>query len=435
MNRKYSIVMRTVDRQPKAKNYVMDTLANLERAGLFRSAIPFVLTIVTDHAGSEDFIKGLEGWFEKYPHKIRLSLSEVRLTPNQNGALALELAVNVGAPWVIFLEDDIDVGADWLESVDAWLTRVAQPERYQIFPLCAAYKGVRESKTGSWEYPVKDFYGTQAYCLRAETAESVLTFYRGSKRWKKQKKGHDMMLKDWAGQQEPAITHFLTPAPSMVQHLGEESSLHLGRFHKYESWPGRDWSYYREVTGNSPFTLAEQAHRPFSPKLAEALAEYLPKSVPVHDLGCGLGTYVKALKEAGHEAYGYEGTAGVAEKALAAIWHADLTTLVRPESFGVSPGSVICLEVAEHIPKQHTAAFLSTLASFCDEHLVLSWAVKGQGGKRHVNELNWNEVLPLLRQYGFVYVRSEALRLRELAGRDLKWFSQSIYVFKKVKGD
>ncbi|HEY1171056.1 MAG TPA: hypothetical protein VGH19_06755 [Verrucomicrobiae bacterium] len=425
---KYIIVLRTVDRAPEAENYLFKTLANLERAGLFRSSIPFQLVIFSDREAGGAFQAELADWRLKYPDLITVEKSDKRLTPNQNAAWALHHASIQPAQWVLFLEDDVDFCADFLESVDVWRRRVEHPD-IKLYSLCAAYEGVRLAQV-VWEYPVKDFYGTQAYLLRHDVAVDLAEFLSKKPKWKGKDKGHDMLLKEWAGKK----ARFVAAAPNFIQHIGKQSSLHLGRFHDYPSWPGQDWSFLREAAGNSMFTVEEQQSRPFSDALAKALVQSFPKDKPVHDLGCSLGHYVKALREGGLDAHGYEGTPGISAHAVVPVNWAELSSPMHPGNYGNLVGSVLCLEVAEHIPAERADVFLKNVAEFCvpGGKLVLSWAVKGQGGRRHVNEQNWDHVLPTMRKHGFVYQRGEALELRKVAGAQVKWFAQSLYVFTKV---
>ena len=47
---------------------------------------------------------------------------------------------------------------------------------------------------------------------------------------------------------------------------------------------------------------------------------------------------------------------------------------------------VISLEVGEHIPKEYENIFIENLHKNNIRGIVLSWAIKGQGGDGHVNE-------------------------------------------------
>ena len=62
---------------------------------------------------------------------------------------------------------------------------------------------------------------------------------------------------------------------------------------------------------------------------------------------------------------------------------------------------VICLEVAEHIPKEYEDTFLSNLVRHTKSGVILSWAVPGQHGHYHVNNKALSVVIKTLRKIGF----------------------------------
>lgn len=165
-----------------------------------------------------------------------------------------------------------------------------------------------------------------------------------------------------------------------------------------------------------------------SARLAFQLTTILPKNVPVIDYGCGKGTYIKYLSERGYNCTGFEGTPDIREVAdFNGIIQADLT-----KPLGERPsGSVICLEAAEHIGAEFESVLLDNITQNCTGKLVISWAVKGQGGCGHVNEQNSHYVIPAIEARGFAYNRMQSQRLRTYAGADLWWFRKSIYVFDR----
>lgn len=172
---------------------------------------------------------------------------------------------------------------------------------------------------------------------------------------------------------------------------------------------------------------AKNQHQ-YSPRLAAAFSYLLPKAKPVIDLGCGKGSYLKTLFHKGFICFGYEGTPGINEIAdFDNITQCDLTT---PMVLSAS-GSSLCLEVAEHIPKEHEATLLQNITECCDEWLIISWAVKGQGGFGHVNEQNSDYVIKTISDLGFEHIQGLSDYLRTEGGADLWWFKKSIYVFKK----
>lgn len=165
-----------------------------------------------------------------------------------------------------------------------------------------------------------------------------------------------------------------------------------------------------------------------SERLAAALSHLLPKSKPVLDFGCGKGTYLQKLLDKGFVCYGYEGTKGINDIAdFKEIKECDLSQPFAAEEIG----SVLCFEVAEHIPKENESVLLSNLAMACDEWLIISWAVKGQGGFGHVNEQNADYVIKIISDLGFEHIQGLSDYLRNEGANDLWWFKRSIYVFKK----
>ena len=62
---------------------------------------------------------------------------------------------------------------------------------------------------------------------------------------------------------------------------------------------------------------------------------------------------------------------------------------------------VICLEVAEHIPKEYEDTFLSNLERHAKTGIILSWAVPGQPGHYHVNNKPLSLVIEVMKKFGF----------------------------------
>lgn len=174
-------------------------------------------------------------------------------------------------------------------------------------------------------------------------------------------------------------------------------------------------------------SLAAPRNHKCSPKLAGWLTRNLDRAVPSYDFGCGMGTYLLALKETGFERLrGFEGDPPMPSHFIGIEKH-DLTEPLVVEP----PGNVICLEVAEHVPAQYADVLLDIVTKACADWLIFSWAQRGQGGAGHINELdNW-ESLPLLEGRGFVLQPNETREARDLAGADLGWFRHSLFVLRR----
>lgn len=234
-----AVVMITVDRSPK-RNYLTETLDNLKRTGMWQSSRLHSFWLCDSRA---------DLFADNALIAAGLALSSVsalgRRTANQNVAAALKYGAKSGAPWVLFLEDDIDVCDRFLDGVGAWLDWHAFPD-CPIYAFGAAYDiidGLHRRGETSWRYPVDGFYGTQAFATRATDALS-LAWWLEQHEFSHTKDGtaYDLSMHDWADAQ--GVRHFLASVPSFVQHIGMESAIAPRRdVHVFKSWPGREWSY------------------------------------------------------------------------------------------------------------------------------------------------------------------------------------------------
>lgn len=162
--------------------------------------------------------------------------------------------------------------------------------------------------------------------------------------------------------------------------------------------------------------------------LADALADFF-QSEQAHtivDLGCGTGNYVKVLRLHALEADGYDGNPDT-EKLSGGI--AKVADLSQSLDLGKCYDWVLCLEVGEHLPQQYEKILINNIDSHNSEGVVLSWAVKGQGGYGHFNEQNNDYVKYLMASKGYVndIAAENALRARAT----LWWFKNTIMVFRK----
>jgi SAM-dependent methyltransferase len=151
------------------------------------------------------------------------------------------------------------------------------------------------------------------------------------------------------------------------------------------------------------------------------------KNKIIYDLGCGVGDYLKELKENGHvKLIGFEGDPIKLHEDLD-IRQKNLTEVFEH----YEKGNVLCLEVGEHIPKEFQEIFIENMTSICDEYLIFSWAIRGQGGYGHVNELNNNEILPIILEKGFVLLEKETEDLRNQPEDYCRYFKNTLFVLKK----
>ena len=175
-------------------------------------------------------------------------------------------------------------------------------------------------------------------------------------------------------------------------------------------------------------------HHSWSPQLAAFIGDFLrgQEDVHVYDFGCGLGHYLAAL-----EPRGFKQLLGIEkdppENSVLDwgkyVWQ-DIT---KPFSFTYR-GNALFLEVAEHVPAffENTMLENVTDAVRLSGSLIMSWAVRGQGGDGHVNELDTYEVLQRMCSRGFELDADATRRARACITQACWWFKQSLFVFKRV---
>ena len=160
--------------------------------------------------------------------------------------------------------------------------------------------------------------------------------------------------------------------------------------------------------------------------LMDALPQIFEENSTVVDFGCGNADYVKNLIKSGFECEAYDGNPNTPEMTDGI---GKVLNLSKDFDLGKTFDYVVSLEVAEHIPKKFQDVYVNNLIKHTDSYLIMSWALKGQGGDGHVNEQNEDYVLDLFNELGMTYHQDISKMLRDVA--QLGWFKKTIYVFSK----
>lgn len=238
---KFGIAIKTKDRSPK-KNFLAETLANLERAGVMKSPHLGFIIVVDSGDGRAALTQ-----CRAASRPLVVDWKPAGRSLHQNAARCIELASVESIPevrWSMVLEDDLDVSDGFLESVLGWLDD--NPGKL-MYVLGANYDQIKcraDRGETTWNYPVGGFYGAQALVWRREVAAELAQWlgpdpmYNGVR-----DHGHDLLLQQWG--KSKGETYFLASAPCMVQHIGNESGIG-NRFFQFP-WGGRDWRYTREA--------------------------------------------------------------------------------------------------------------------------------------------------------------------------------------------
>lgn len=170
----------------------------------------------------------------------------------------------------------------------------------------------------------------------------------------------------------------------------------------------------------------------FDESLASAMVQHFQRKkknwgkANVLEFGSGTGKYIDYFRDNKINARGYDGVHDIYVRSGGAVSHADLTEHVKLGSADF----VVCLEVAEHIPKKYEEIFLKNVLTHCEQSLILSWAPPSQGGVGHVNTKERADVVELLYQKGFQIDEGATNML--LRAATLPWFKENLMVFNKM---
>jgi len=119
--------------------------------------------------------------------------------------------------------------------------------------------------------------------------------------------------------------------------------------------------------------------------VAPLVAEWVrPKSVV--DVGCGMGTWAAAFRRRGVEdVIGVDGSPVPADLLQIPADRFLVRDLSKPLDLGRTFDLAVCLEVAEHLPKEFARTLVASLTALAPV-VLFSAAIPGQGGVGHVNE-------------------------------------------------
>ncbi len=167
----------------------------------------------------------------------------------------------------------------------------------------------------------------------------------------------------------------------------------------------------------------------FDRSLADAVAEFFvcEGAKNVVDFGCGMGDYMRVILDHQIPCEGYDGNPDTPRLTLGLGLVLDLS---EPVDLGKRFDWVLSLEVGEHVPPEFETTFIENLDLHNTKGIVLSWAVKGQGGFGHYNCQDNEYIKELFAQYGYLNdpAAEEELRRRST----FFWFKNTLMVFRRV---
>ncbi len=148
----------------------------------------------------------------------------------------------------------------------------------------------------------------------------------------------------------------------------------------------------------------------------------------VIDVGCGLGTWLAAVRELGvDDVLGVDGDYVERKNLDIPLDRFVPANLQEPFRLDRRFDLVFSLEVAEHLPKHCAEIFVETLTSL-GPVVLFSAAIPLQGGNHHIN-LQWQDYwAELFAQRGYVAV--DCLRRRVWSNPDVDWwYAQNMLMY------
>lgn len=154
----------------------------------------------------------------------------------------------------------------------------------------------------------------------------------------------------------------------------------------------------------------------------------LVKPVSVIDVGCGIGTWLRAFADLGVTDYlGLDGDYIDRSELLIPVDKFRPADLMEPPSLGRKFDLAVCLEVVEHLPESVANMFVDYLVNAAPV-ILFSAALPGQGGTNHINE-QW----PYFWRQRFEqqnYSRLDPIRPKVWRDRRVEWwYQQNIYLY------
>jgi SAM-dependent methyltransferase len=186
---------------------------------------------------------------------------------------------------------------------------------------------------------------------------------------------------------------------------------------------------------NQPMTIdydhSQNLHSQTGPQ--SALPAIFPNQRPrsLLDVGCGLGTWLKAANEAGiPEVFGVDGIAVPPGKFMVSTSLFRQQNLTEIWNLGRRFEAVLCLEVAEHLDAQFARNLVHSLTLHSDT-IIFGAACPGQGGQHHVN-CQWPEYWQaLFNERGFACADEVRWRIWK-DNRIEPWYRQNIFTATKA---
>ena len=166
-----------------------------------------------------------------------------------------------------------------------------------------------------------------------------------------------------------------------------------------------------------------QAH-----ELAQVLYKmYRPRTVA--DIGCNRGWYLEGFESYGCDVIGIDSDPEALSLSNVRVAQRDITQELNLAKHDL----VICLEVLEHIPAEHSDAVIENICAAGDT-IIFSAAIPGQGGQGHINCQPKEHWIKSFADRGYLLDKNEtAIIVSEMRDKPgtMGWLLNNVCVFRR----
>jgi SAM-dependent methyltransferase len=178
----------------------------------------------------------------------------------------------------------------------------------------------------------------------------------------------------------------------------------------------------------------EGIHNVETPRLVVPLLLQYIQPESVLDVGCGIGTWLKAFEENGIVDFlGMDGNHVDQRRLKISPVNFKIQNLTHPWDLHRRFDLAACLEVAEHLPASASELLVEMLVKHSDS-ILFSAAIPGQGGQNHLNE-QWPAYWQTkFKTHGFYF--HDIIRPLIWDNNDIQWwYRQNIFLVNKQPND
>ena len=215
---KLAAVMITVDRGQT--NYIEASVASLIDAGFFD--YPGIsLEVFDSGSANTDYLN----FIDDLPYPITINYSPERIELIENFARALKAKSASDAEYIIFMEDDIEVVPNLSHRIDQFIHKHLKGNK--VWSFHASYQEIVDAVNAGDEHydlPYPGFYGSLCFAISATDAHSLAAWLSDYYNAGGNRHTADLQVNEWL-KHEMKFDHICCSAPSLVQHIGVQSSF------------------------------------------------------------------------------------------------------------------------------------------------------------------------------------------------------------------